>query len=67
MNRKQAETALRRSGLTELTAAHLADVAHALGGATGENGARVTYTHNRGWHVETIDDAYAPISPAVIR
>lgn len=67
MNRTEAEQALTASGLSELTARHLADVASIMGGATAPNGTRITRTTSRGWHVETVDDAYAPIRPAVIR
>ena len=59
MNRTEAEQALTDSGLTELTARYLADVAAVMGGATGPNGARVTYGPNRGWHVETMGDIEA--------
>jgi hypothetical protein len=56
LNRTEAEQALAASGLSGLTARHLADVAAVMGGATGANGARVTYGPSRGWHVETMDD-----------
>jgi hypothetical protein len=59
LNRTEAEQALTASGLSGLTARHLADVAAVMGGATGPNGARVTYTVTRGWHVATVDDIEA--------
>jgi hypothetical protein len=59
LNRTEAEQALTASGLSALTARHLADVAAVMGGATAPNGARVTYTVTRVWHVETMDDIKA--------
>jgi hypothetical protein len=62
LNRTEAEQALTGSGLSGLTARHLADVAAVMGCATGPNSARITYTVTRGWHVETMNDINA-VSP----
>jgi hypothetical protein len=59
LNRTEAEQALTASGLSELTARYLADVAAVMGSATGPNSARVTYGPGRGWHVETMGDIEA--------